>query len=61
MLSATEAQREGAMRRWRVELTDNERNHGRSISPGGLEALNQLLDLPDLDLMGNGLLATGPM
>lgn len=61
MLSAAEAQRESAMRRWRVELTDNERNHGRSISPGGLEALYQLLDLPDLDLMGKGLLATGPM
>ena len=32
-------------------LTNDERNHGRSISAGGLEALDQLLDLPDLNVL----------
>jgi hypothetical protein len=30
--------------------TDNERNHGCSISSGGLKTLDELLDLPDLNL-----------
>lgn len=34
----------------RAKRTDDERNHRGSISSGGLEALDQLLDLPDLDL-----------
>lgn len=33
-----------------MRLTDNQRNHGGSISPGGLKALDELLDLPYLDL-----------
>jgi hypothetical protein len=36
----------GAMGR----LTDDEGNHGGSISSGGFEALDELLDLPDLNL-----------
>lgn len=35
---------------WRGGLTNDEGNHGRAISSGGFEALDQLLDLPDLDL-----------
>ena len=39
---------------WHKEkLTDNERNHGCAISPGGLEALDELLDLPDFNLFKN--------
>lgn len=31
--------------------TDNERNHGGSISAGGFQALDQFLHLPDLDVL----------
>ena len=31
-------------------LTDNEGNHGCAIAPSRFEALDQLLDLPDLNL-----------
>jgi hypothetical protein len=33
-----------------VGLTNDERDHGGSISSGGFETLDQLLDLPDLNL-----------
>lgn len=32
-------------------LTNNEGNHGRSISAGGFQALDQLLHLPDLNVL----------
>lgn len=35
---------------WRLR-TDNERNHGCAITAGGFEAFDQLLDLPDLDVL----------
>jgi hypothetical protein len=35
----------------RQALTDNERNHGGSISPGSLKTFDQLLHLPDLDVL----------
>lgn len=31
-------------------LTDNEGNHGGSVSAGGFKTLDQLLDLPHLDV-----------
>lgn len=31
--------------------TDNERDHGGTISAGGFETLDQLLDLPDLNVL----------
>ena len=34
----------------REKRTDNEGNHGSAIASGGLEALDELLDLPDLNL-----------
>jgi hypothetical protein len=34
----------------RGKRTDNEGNHGSTIASGGLEALDELLDLPDLNL-----------
>lgn len=33
------------------QRTDNERNHGGSISTSGFKTLDQLLDLPDLDIL----------
>jgi hypothetical protein len=35
----------------RRALTNNQGNHGGSISPGSLQALDQLLDLPDFDVL----------
>ena len=32
------------------EHTDNERNHGGSISSGSLQTFNQFLNLPNLDI-----------
>lgn len=40
-------------RAWHVDIeqrTDDQGNHGSSIAACGLKSLNQLLDLPDLDL-----------
>jgi hypothetical protein len=34
-----------------VQRTDDQRNHGRSISSGSLKTLDELLDLPDLDVL----------
>ena len=31
--------------------TDDERDHAGAITPSGLEAFDQLLDLPDLDIL----------
>lgn len=31
--------------------TNDERNHGRSIAPGGFQSLDELLDLPDFDVL----------
>lgn len=39
--------------------TDDQGNHAGAISTGGLEALDKLLDLPDLDLPGILLVAHG--
>lgn len=33
------------------ELTDDERDHGGPISSGSFQALDQLFDLPDLDIL----------
>lgn len=44
---------------WREPRTNDEGNHGGSISSGGLEALDQLLDLPDLDLSTAAVSAIG--
>ena len=33
------------------QRTNNERNHGSSISTSGFKTLDQLLDLPDLDIL----------
>jgi hypothetical protein len=41
----------GALSGVQVSRTDNERNHGGSISTGGFETLDQLLDLPDLNVL----------
>ena len=39
-------------RHWRGERrTDNERDHGGTISAGGFKTLDQLLDLPDLNIL----------
>lgn len=40
------------------EHTDNQRDHGRSISSGRLKTLDELLDLPDLDILLSSLLST---
>lgn len=34
-----------------MQRTDNQRNHGCPVSAGGLEALDQLLHLPYLDVL----------
>lgn len=48
-------------RRASEKRTDDERNHGSSISAGRFKTLDQLLDLPDFDvLLGfTGLLLFG--
>ena len=34
-----------------IQRTDNQRNHGRSISSGCFKTPDELLDLPDLDVL----------